>query len=192
MGGAPGRLGGQIGILIGARSALTFFLAIHGGALMDRLGTRRVMMFFAAATGGLAALHLLPPWFPAMTAMQMLIGFAGNMAWMGAQTILGGIYALPALAHALRRGFEGIVQPLMFSTQARSVPADLQGSVAGPRVTNNRMSSIVTPIVMNLIVERFGIADGFVVMGAIPLTACGFLALALMLSPALGNREGKS
>src|SRR5688500_4216850 len=35
----------QIGTLVGARSLLTFFLAIHGGALMDRLGTRRVLMF---------------------------------------------------------------------------------------------------------------------------------------------------
>src|SRR5690606_25984049 len=55
---------------------------------MDRLGTRRVMMFFAVATGGLAALYPLLPWFPLMVGMQMLIGFAGNMTWIGAQTII--------------------------------------------------------------------------------------------------------
>src|ERR1700741_3706068 len=36
-----GMSGGQIGMLVGARSLLALFLSIHVGALMDRLGTRR-------------------------------------------------------------------------------------------------------------------------------------------------------
>ena len=36
----------EIGIMIGARSFLPFLLAIHGGVLMDRLGTRRMMLIF--------------------------------------------------------------------------------------------------------------------------------------------------
>lgn len=353
----------QIGTLIGARSLLTFFLAIHGGALMDRLGTRRVLMFFACATGALAAVYPFLPWFPAMVAMQMLIGFAGNMAWIGAQTIiaqvthgdpgqigrfsffarignviapllmgllwdvagpklsflgvtvwscllfvvvsqiqnpqatqarghfswrdilprltdytgsirlivipavaltlavsflrhatngvensffivylrevgfagvmigalfsmaevangiasllsgrvakfmpipwimigftslaiallvitpfLGGVFALLAIAHSLRRAFEGIVQPLMFSLQARAVTRNQQGSVVGLRVTNNRLSSIVTPITMGVVVDQFGIEDGFIAMGAMLLFACAALAFIVARSPAL-------
>jgi MFS family permease len=358
----------QIGTLVGARSLLTFFLAIHGGALMDRLGTRRVMMFFACATGALAALYPALPWFPAMVAMQTLIGFASNMAWIGAQTIiaeitggdpgqigrfsffarignviapllmgllwdvagptlsflgvtvwsillflavsqiekpaishmvgrvswrdvlpklsdytgsvklvvipavaltlavsfmrhatngvensffivylreigfagiligtmfsiaevvnglsslvsgrvarlmpipwimvgftavsiallvitpyLGGIFALLAVAHSLRRGFEGIVQPLMFSLQARAVARNQQGSIVGLRVTNNRLSSIITPIMMGVIVDTFGLAHGFLIMGAILLLACGTLACVIARTPAL--RQGAS
>jgi MFS family permease len=353
----------EIGTLIGARSLLTFFLAIHGGALMDRLGTRRVMMFFACLTGALAAAYPFLPWFPVMVALQTLIGFAGNMAWIGAQTIiaqvtagdpgqigrfsffgrignvvapllmgllwdvagptlsflgvtvwsfllfivvsqiqnpqtniasgriswrdilpklsdytgsiklvvipavaltlavsflrhatngvensffivylreigfagimigtlfsiaevvngfgslfsgrvarfipipwvmvgftafaivllvitplLGGVYVLLALAHSLRRGFEGIVQPLMFSLQARVVPHNQQGSVVGLRVTNNRLSSIITPIIMGVIVDAFGIKNGFLVMGAILLLACATLAWVIARSPSL-------
>lgn len=354
----------QIGILIGAKSLLTFFLAIHGGALMDRLGTRRLMMFFALVTGGLAALYPALPWFATMVGLQMLIGFAGNMSWIGAQTIiaqvtggdpgkigrfsffarignviapvlmgllwdfagprisflgvtlwstcmffvvsrisnlqpgvdttsrisfrdilprlsdytgslslivipavaftlaisftrhatngvensffivylrdigfagtmigamfsiaeivngfgslssgwiarripipwvmvsftaaaiallaatpfLGGVYVLLATAHALRRGFEGIVQPLMFSLQARAVPGNLQGSVVGLRVTNNRLSSIITPVAMGFIVEHFGIKQGFFIMGGGLLTLCTCLAVAVVLSPRL-------
>ena len=78
----------EIGLLIGAKSALTFFLAIHGGALMDRLGTRRVMLFFAGATAVLAAAYPFLPWLARVIALQMLIGFAGNMNWIGAQTII--------------------------------------------------------------------------------------------------------
>jgi MFS family permease len=353
----------QIGTLVGARSLLTFFLAIHGGALMNRLGTRRVLMFFAGVSAALAALYPYLPWFPAMVILQVLIGFAGNMAWIGAQTIigevtggdpgqigrfsfyarignviapllmglmwdiagpelsflgvalwsclllgvvsqihnplatpatgtiswrdvmprlgdytgslrlvfipavaltlavsflrhatngvensflivylrevgfaavmigalfsiaevvngfgsllsgrvarnmsipwvmvgltslaitllvltpfLGGVFVLLALAHSLRRGFEGIVQPLMFSLQARAVARNMQGSVVGLRVTNNRLSSIITPVAMGLIVDRFGIENGFLVMGAILLLGCAALALIVARSPAL-------
>lgn len=346
----------EIGILVGAKSIITFFLAIHGGALMDRLGTRRVMLFFAVISGLLAALYPAMPWFPLMVLLQMLIGFAGNMSWIGAQTIIaqvtqgdpgligrfsffarlgnviaplmmgalwdfggptiaffgvtlwaammfavvsqfdsrqfsgsvvgkvgwrdvlprlsdyvgsfrlivlplvaftlaisfmrhatngvensflivylrdvgfagtiiggmfslaevvngfaslaagrvarwmpipwlmlmfttlsiallaitpltGGVLALLALAHCLRRGFEGLVQPLMFSLQAKAVPVNVQGSIVGLRVTNNRLSSIITPILMGLIVEVFGIANGFMVMGGVLLTACVILAV---------------
>ena len=346
----------EIGILVGAKSIITFFLAIHGGALMDRLGTRRVMLFFAVISGLLAALYPAMPWFPLMVLLQMLIGFAGNMSWIGAQTIIaqvtqgdpgligrfsffarlgnviaplmmgalwdfggptiaffgvtlwaammfavvsqfdsrqfsgsvvgkvgwrdvlprlsdyvgsfrlivlplvaftlaisfmrhatngvensflivylrdvgfagtiigamfslaevvngfaslaagrvarwmpipwlmlmfttlsiallaitpltGGVLALLALAHCLRRGFEGLVQPLMFSLQAKAVPVNVQGSIVGLRVTNNRLSSIITPILMGLIVEVFGIAHGFMVMGGVLLVACAVLAV---------------
>ena len=353
----------EIGTLVGARSMLTFFLAIHGGALMDRLGTRRVLMFFAVATGSLAALYPFLPWFPTMVALQTLIGFGSNMAWIGAQTIiaqvtngdpgkigqftffsrignviapllmgllwdvagprlsflgvtvwscvlfvvvsqihnpqishgsgklswrdvlprlsdytgsfrlivipavaltlavsflrhatngvensffivylreigfagvmigalfsmaevvngitslfsgrvaklmpipwimigftataivllvitpfLGGVFALLALAHCLRRGFEGIVQPLMFSLQARAVAADQQGSIVGLRVTNNRLSSILTPIVMGFVVDHFGIENGFIAMGTILLCACIMLTFIVARTPAL-------
>ena len=353
----------EIGMLVGARSMLTFFLAIHGGALMDRLGTRRVSMFFAIATGALAALYPILPWFPAMVALQMLIGFASNMAWIGAQTIIaqvthgdpgqigrftffsrignvigpllmgllwdmagptlsflgvtvwsavllmvvsriknpqllqtsgefrwrdilprlsdytgsirlivipavaltlavsflrhatngvensffivylqdvgfaglligtlfsmaevvngfaslisgrvaklmpipwmmigftsaaiallaltplfGGVFFLLAIAHCLRRGFEGLVQPLMFSLQAKAVAPHQQGSVVGLRVTNNRLSSILTPIIMGLAVEHFGIENGFFVMGAILLLGCAVLAIVVLRTPAL-------
>ena len=354
----------QIGALVGARSVLTFFLAIHGGALMDRLGTRRVLMFFACATGAVALLYPLLPWFPAMVVMQMLIGFAGNMTWIGAQTIighvtggdpgqigrfsffarignviaplmmgllwdlagptiaflgvagwsvvllavvsqvhdtrtearatgqfswreilprvsdytgsirlvlipavaltlavsflrhatngveasflivylrelgfaaimigalfsiaevvngfgsllsgraaklvpipwlmvgltgaaialllitplLGGVFILLAITQSLRRGFEGVVQPLMFSLQARAVARNQQGSVVGLRVTNNRLSSIITPLAMGLIVDQFGIENGFMVIGTVLLLACATLAVVVARSPAL-------
>lgn len=353
----------EIGTLVGARSLLTFFLAIHGGALMDRIGTRHVLMFFAAACGTVAAAYPFLPWFPAMVAMQMLVGLAGNMTWIGAQTmigevshgdpgqigwfsfyarignvvtpllmgivwdiagptvsflciacwsatlfviasqihgvrvvertapfswreilprlsdytgslrllvlpaialtlavsflrhatngveqsffivylrelgfaataigalfsiaevlngfcsllagrmaklfpipwimvgltaasaallmitpLLGGVFALLALAQTMRRGCEGLVQPLMFSMQARAVGRERQGSVVGLRVTNNRLSSIITPMAMGVIVEFVGIEKGFITVGATLLLACGVLAIVTLRTPEL-------
>lgn len=358
----------QIGALVSARSLLTFFLAIHGGALMDRLGVRRVMLVFAVATALLAAVYPWLPWFPVMIGLQMLIGFAANMSWIGAQTIisqisngdpgkigifsfwtrignitapiimgvlwdytgpsvsflglsvwacclfiaisrlekppadatiahrftwrealprlsdytgsfklivlpavaftlaisftrhatnatessffivylrevgfagtaigamfsiaeifnglgslasgkvarfmpipwlmagftaasiallgitplLGGVFVFLAAAHCLRRCFEGIVQPLMFSLQARAVPRELQGSMVGLRVTNNRFSSIITPFVMGLIVQFFGLANGFYIMGGLLGLGCLALFVAIASSPKLRSGQ---
>jgi MFS family permease len=346
----------EIGWLVGARSLLTFFLAIHGGALMDRLGTRRVMLFFTAMTGALAAAYPLLPWLPVMLVLQMLIGFASNMTWIGAQTMIalvtggdpgrigtfsfysrigtifaplmmgllwdlagpdmaflgitawsacmflavsrienpqkastlvgqmswrdvlpklsdytgslkllvlpavaftlaisftrhatnaaetsflivylqglgysgtligglfsfaeifnglgslavrflptrrmiawlmigftassivllaltplfGGIFLLLGFAHAVRRLSEGVVQPLMFALQARAVPREVQGSIVGLRVTNNRLASIITPLAMGYVVEFFGLETGFYVIGALLLAICVYLAI---------------
>ena len=350
-GASPAEIGG----LVSARSLLTFFLAIHGGALMDRLGTRRVMLFFTAMTGLLAAVYPVLPWLPVMLVLQMMIGFASNMTWIGAQTmialvtggdpgrigtfsfysrvgtvcapllmgllwdhagpdiaflgitawsacmfvavsrienpqkassiigkiswrdllpklsdytgsikllvlpavaftlaisftrhatnaaessflivylkglgytgtligslfsfaeifnglgslgvrflprraiawlmigftassilllaltpLLGGLFLLLGAAHAVRRLSEGIVQPLMFALQARAVPRDVQGSIVGLRVTNNRLASIVTPLLMGYVVQFFGLEAGFYIIGALLLTGCGYLAL---------------
>ena len=347
----------EIGILVGARSALTFFLAIHGGALMDRLGTRRVMLFFTAMTGLLAAAYPLLPWLPLMICLQMLIGFASNMTWIGAQTMIalvtggdagrigtfsfysrigtifapllmgllwdlagpkisflgitawsicmffavsrienpqkadavigkvswrdilpklsdytgsfklavipavaftlaisftrhatnaaessflivylkelgytgtligslfsfaeifnglgslavrymkhlsiawlmigftassifllavtplfGAAFILLAASHSIRRLSEGIVQPLMFALQARAVSRDVQGSIVGLRVTNNRLASIVTPVIMGYAVQWFGLANGFYVIGGLLLAVCAWLAISV-------------
>jgi MFS family permease len=101
--------------------------------------------------------------------------------------LLGGVFAFLAIAHSLRRGFEGIVQPLMFSLQATAVPRELQGSVVGLRVTNNRLSSIITPVAMGLIVEHFGTRDGFLVMGAILVTGCAILAVVVARTRSLSR-----
>src|SRR3954462_3434811 len=37
----------EIGLLVGSPAMLSFFLAIHGGALTDRFGTRRVLVLLA-------------------------------------------------------------------------------------------------------------------------------------------------
>ena len=78
----------EIGLLIGARSILPLFLSIHGGALMDRLGTRRVMLFGTAAAGVMALLFPASPWFPALLFLQVFSGLFMNMNWIGAQTLI--------------------------------------------------------------------------------------------------------
>jgi len=79
----------MIGIAIGSRQVLPMFFSIHGGALMDRLGTRRVMLVFAATAVFIPLLYPVLPWLPTIIILQMLGGFTVMMCWVGAQSFIG-------------------------------------------------------------------------------------------------------
>ena len=79
---------GEIGILVGARSLLSLFLSIHGGALMDRFGTRRITLMFTGTVILCAPLFPLLSTFWALFALQVISGFAISLGWSGAQTLI--------------------------------------------------------------------------------------------------------
>ncbi len=75
-----------IGIAVASRSVLPFFLSIHGGAMMDRMGTRRLMLVFSATGALLTLFYPLLPNIVALIALQFVLGWAQGMGWIGAQT----------------------------------------------------------------------------------------------------------
>lgn len=79
----------MVGVLIGARHFLSVFLSIHGGATMDRLGTRRVLV--AVGILGMVTPILFPvaPFLWAAVTLQLIGGVATSFAWMGAQAQIG-------------------------------------------------------------------------------------------------------
>jgi len=79
----------MIGISLGARHFLTSLLSIHGGALMDRIGTRRVLIWFGAAAAISPILFPMMPWIWAAIVLQMIGGLASNYGWIGAQAQIG-------------------------------------------------------------------------------------------------------
>lgn len=78
-----------IGLVVAARQILPVILSIHGGALMDRFGARRVMLAFGAI--GVASMAAFPffPFLSAILALQMLSGLAESMGWIGSQALVG-------------------------------------------------------------------------------------------------------
>lgn len=75
----------EIGMLVSARSFLSFFLAIHGGVLIDRFGTRRVMIIVAIVCIAIPPMFLVMPLLLPMMLLQTVGGLAGTWAWVGAQ-----------------------------------------------------------------------------------------------------------
>lgn len=78
-----------IGLAVGSRHFLPMLLSIHGGAMMDRLGTRRVMLGFALIGITVPLLFPMMPWIWAVMVLQALAGLADTMGWTGAQTMIG-------------------------------------------------------------------------------------------------------
>src|SRR5580698_6623678 len=79
---------GEIGMIVGARSALAVFLSIHIGVLMDRFGTRRVTLFFVWTAMALAPVFPLLPWFWPLLLLQVVNGGTLQFAWSGSQTLI--------------------------------------------------------------------------------------------------------
>jgi MFS family permease len=79
----------MIGISLGAYTFLPLFLSIPGGAMIDRLGARRVIVSFGVLVVCLTPLYPLLPWIPALIVLQMLVGLAISMGWISAQALVG-------------------------------------------------------------------------------------------------------
>src|SRR5256714_10462105 len=83
-----GMSAGEIGVIVGARSALAVFLSIHIGVLMDRFGTRRVTLFFVWTGICLAPVFPLVPWFWPLLLLQIVNGGALSFSLSGWQTLI--------------------------------------------------------------------------------------------------------
>jgi sugar phosphate permease len=85
----------------------------------------------------------------------------------------------------MARGFaQGIGQPLMISTASRVTDPGEQGRSVGLRVTANRLTLTVTPIVMGAVIELVGLNTSFWVMGGALLVALAGAAVAMVLTRA--------
>lgn len=102
----------------------------------------------------------------------MLSGTVISIAVICITPFLGGIYALLVAANVVRGWLQGVVQPMMFSTQAKAVGRYRQGAVVGLRQTMNRLSSIVIPPVMGVIADWWNASVSFVVLGSLLLLLC--------------------
>ncbi|HEX9809902.1 MAG TPA: MFS transporter [Alphaproteobacteria bacterium] len=78
-----------IGIALGSYTFLPLLLSIPGGALIDRLGARRVMFLFGIIVVGVSPFYPALPWLSALIGLQMVAGLAISMGWIGAQSLIG-------------------------------------------------------------------------------------------------------
>lgn len=80
-----------VGVVFGARHFLPMLLLIHGGALMDRFGARRIVLYFAVAAMIIPPLYPLLPFVSALIILQMLGGLTVMTCWIGSQSLTGSI-----------------------------------------------------------------------------------------------------
>ena len=78
-----------LGFVLGCRPLLSLFISIHAGALMDRIGTRRVLLFIAFLSLTTPFLYPLAPFVWALILIQLVSGTCDSIGWLGAQTLVG-------------------------------------------------------------------------------------------------------
>ncbi len=83
---AVGLNAAEIGLVVAARSVLPAVLSIHGGILMDQLGTRRVLLWVAAGCTALPLLYPVSGWFTVLMLLQLLLGLASALGMAASQT----------------------------------------------------------------------------------------------------------
>ncbi|MGE5539079.1 MAG: MFS transporter [Gemmatimonas sp.] len=93
-----------VGIAVGARSFMPLLFSIHGGALMDRLGTRRVMGWCAVITLILFPVYVIWDSMLGLIVLQLVIGLSQGLSWVGAQALYGQM-SRGSAAHAGRLTF---------------------------------------------------------------------------------------
>jgi MFS family permease len=130
-------------------------------------GTSIGILFAAIeATSGLGSLFAGRALLFGDPQRTMLAGTVLSILLISVTPLIGGIFALLLLAQATRGWLQGVVQPLMFSVQAKAVGRYRQGSVVGLRQTMNRLAAIVIPPGMGLIADRWGAGASFVILGS--------------------------
>lgn len=77
------------GLVFSAAHILPLFFSIHTGALIDRLGARRVLLACTTLGAIMPLLYPLAPTIWVLIVLQMFLGFAESMGWLGAQTMIG-------------------------------------------------------------------------------------------------------
>jgi MFS family permease len=102
----------------------------------------------------------------------MLSGTVLTIVFICVTPFLGGIYVLLLAAQFARGWLQGVVQPMMFSVQAKAVGRYRQGSIVGLRQTMNRMSTIIVPPLMGAIADWFGTTPSFVIFGVFLTLLC--------------------
>jgi sugar phosphate permease len=103
----------------------------------------------------------------------MLSGTVLSILLICVTPFLGGIFALLLAAQVARGWLQGVVQPMMFSVQAKAVGRYRQGAVVGLRQTMNRLSSMASiPPVMGVIADWWSVIASFLVLGGLLLLLC--------------------
>jgi MFS family permease len=87
-------------------------------------------------------------------------------------------FTLLAVAAAARGSAQGLSQPVMYSILGRAVPPEAHGASVGVRNAVTRLASIITPAIMGVAAEAYGIAVSFYIVGAVLLVGIAGLAFA--------------
>jgi MFS-type transporter involved in bile tolerance (Atg22 family) len=114
----------------------------------------------------------------------VIVCIASSVTAIAITPLIGHFLALLFIAAAVRGVAQGLSQPLMYSLLGQAVPPSVHGATVGLRNSVTRLASIITPAVMGVAAELWGIEASFYVVGALLVAATAALTAAVMRGPA--------
>ncbi len=150
-------------------------IGITGTSIGLLLGVFGVVGAFGSLAPGPLSRFIPTHWLLIVTTL-------GSIACMAVTPLLG-TFALLMIAIGLRGGVQGASMTLMISITAQSAGADAQGKGVAVRITANRVTSMLVPVIMGAVVEAVGIENGFYIIGAVAMAATCMIALWVARSP---------
>ena len=167
-----------------------YVVYLHGiGLTGTMIGTLFSAVELCSGLGSLFAGRAMRLGDPQKT---MMSGTVASILLICVTPFLGGLYALLLAAQIIRGWLQGVVQPMMFSVQAKAVGRYRQGAVVGLRQTMNRLAAIVIPPIMGLIADGWGTTASFVILGIFLMLLCApiarFARSGAQMRPATGGQ----
>jgi cyanate permease len=96
--------------------------------------------------------------------------------------ILFGVICLRGLA-------QGFNMPLMMSIGMQAVAAHEQGKIVALRITVNRLTSAIIPLIMGAIAQLFGLEISFYVIGSFGIVGLIVISIWMVTSPAFKTTD---
>jgi hypothetical protein len=158
----------------GVQSSLYIIYLKGFGLTGTSIGTLFAAIEITSGLGSLFAGRAMRLGDPQRT---MLSGTVLSILLICVTPFTGGVFALLFMAQALRGWLQGVVQPMMFSVQAKAVGPHRQGLVVGLRQTMNRLAAIVIPPAMGTISDHWGTGQSFVILGTVLIVLCAPIIL---------------
>lgn len=136
-----------------------------------------LLVAIAELSGVLGSLMAAPVERRLRTDRLVLLCIAVSLIAIAVTPLIGHYLVLLVAACAVRGIAQGMSQPLMFAILSHEVPGNRHGASVGLRNAVVRLASIITPAVMGVLAEAWGIETSFYVIGAAFLLMTAMLAL---------------
>ena len=103
--------------------------------------------------------------------------------------VVGKVYFILFGVICFRGLAQGFNMPLMMSIGMQAVAAHEQGKIVALRITVNRLTSAIIPLLMGAIAQVFGLEVSFYIIGGIGLLGLFFISIWMIRSPNFANKK---
>jgi cyanate permease len=167
-------------------------LGINAADIGFMVGCSHILSASTSLSVGVATRWVAGHWLLVITIAISVVTIAVTPL-LGADYItvpgVGKVYFILFGVICFRGLAQGFNMPLMMSIGMQAVAAHEQGKIVALRITVNRLTSAIIPLVMGAIAQVFGLEISFYVIGGIGLLGLVFISIWMLRSPSFSGKK---